>query len=242
MLYLIINCSAWAFILVVFGCLCYYDRVSWQKMSTQTITICALLIAVACVLTNVISYKIPLFNGIRLDFGLFLIFLVGICFGPLWGFCAGVIADSLGALIGLGGVYFALFTVNKALFGFAGGLVFLKGHKYKQWMMTSVGLYSVMFLIMSFGFDQIYLWVVFGNVSQAIWIIKLIKFPIELIFWNIIIILSAQVMLHLTVQHFHGYLWWCRANEKQKPKIEQKPALTWRWLKKPKEYQDDFTH
>ena len=241
MLYLIINCLAWVNIVVIFGLLCYFDRMSWQKISTQTITICALLIAVACVLTNVISYKIPLFNGIRLDFGLFLIFLIGVCFGPLWGFCAGV-ADSLGALIGLGGVYFALFTVNKAFFGLVGGFVFLKGSKYKQWMLTSIALYSVMFCVMSFGFDQIYLWVVFGNVAKTIWIIKLIKFPIELIFWNIIIILSAQVMLHLTMQHFHGYLWWCRGNNKQRAEKRKSLIFTKWWSKKPKEYQDDFAH
>ena len=246
MAYLITNCAAWAFLLILLGVLFYYDRQSWRQTSTQTITICALLIAVACVLTNVISYKIPLFQGIRLDFGLFLIFLIGVCFGPLWGVFSGIIADSLGALIGLGGVYCALFTVNRALFGLAGSAVFLSGKQYRRWPWMTVALYSLMFCCMSFGFNQIYLWLLFGSVAQTLWLIKLIKLPFELIFWNMIILISAKLMLHLTTKHFHGYLWWNRRDYKLKPLLVRRSWHEWGyylpWKKKrvTKESSDDF--
>jgi len=93
----------------------------------------AFLIALSVLLTNLLSYSFFVFGGmIRLALGNFLLFTIGMIFGPFSGMIGGLLSDTLGTLINNGGAYHFGFALAKTLFGLSGGLVFL--FKNNKWL------------------------------------------------------------------------------------------------------------
>lgn len=83
-------------------------------MTTRRLTYSALLIALSIIATRWFSIQTPV---IRIGFGGVPILLVGIAFGPVWGFFSGALADLTGFFAFAQGSYFPGFTLTAGLVG-----------------------------------------------------------------------------------------------------------------------------
>ena len=168
----------------------------------------AFLIALSVLLTNLLSYSFIVVGGmIRLALGNFLLFTIGMIFGPFSGMIGGLLSDALGTLINNGGVYHFGFALAKALFGLSGGLVFL--FKNNKWLaLKIISYFSLNFLIYSFVISPLSLASLFDSYSLAalMGIGKLIRLPIEISIYLPLVFLSFNLL---------SFLIW-RVRDKQK--------------------------
>lgn len=208
MLYLVVNIGAWLIILGLFGLSVFLDWKSFKHPQIVDMVLVAMLIAVAVILTNVISYNFLIFGAtIRLSLGAFLIFVTGALLGPFWGVISGVTADTLGLLVGINGVYNAIFTLDKTLYGFMGALAFW-GWTNKWWLLKFICFYVLTFIIVSFGLDVLYIYVQFGRggIVSAL-ITKLIKFWLEIIVYCFLAIIAFLLLYQLLEQRRTSPFW-----------------------------------
>ena len=92
-----------------------------KRISTKTLVMASLLIALQIVFTRIISIES---GPIRISLGFFPIAVAGMLFGPLGGGFVGVLADILGMLLfSRGNIYFFPFTISEFLYGFGFGLM-----------------------------------------------------------------------------------------------------------------------
>lgn len=92
-------------------------------ISLEKIIITALLIALAVVLSKLLSINLAF---LRIGFGFIPIAVLAILFGPIWAGVASAIADVLGAIIFPTGAFFPGFTVSAFLTGLIFGLFLYK--------------------------------------------------------------------------------------------------------------------
>lgn len=81
---------------------------------TRRLTYSALLISLSVVATRFFSIQTPI---VRIGFGGIPIILVGLAFGPAWGFASGALADLVGFFTFAQGSYFPGFTLTAGLVG-----------------------------------------------------------------------------------------------------------------------------
>ncbi|MFU0251719.1 folate family ECF transporter S component [Spiroplasma sp. Moj] len=217
MLYILTNIGACLGNAILFYLGVLLDYKNWKKISILTITIMSLLIALSVILTNIISYTIPFpFMGggvIQLALGNFLIFVIGMLFGPFLGVLSGLATDALGDLINIGGTYHSGFSFNLALYGFLGSIVFLfKTDKF--WILKTIILYAIGFALISFAFNVLWLYAI--GLKQVLFpmafVIKAIKFPIQLAIY-LPMVISSFTILYKLITSRHNLALWCTQKE-----------------------------
>ncbi|WP_374696171.1 folate family ECF transporter S component [Spiroplasma endosymbiont of Polydrusus formosus] len=210
MLHLLTNIGAWIGTAILFGIGFLLDYKNLKKINILTITIASLLIALSVILNNLISYTIPIvFGGIKLSLGNFLIFVTGMLFGPFFGVLSGVATDTLEALVNISGMYHSGFVFNLSFYGFMGSMVFLFKSK-KLWIMKTIILYIITFVIISFGLNVLWLYSIGWNqvILRTTFIAKAIKFPIQMVIY-LQIIISSFTILYKLITGRHNITLWC---------------------------------
>ncbi|AGM25756.1 hypothetical protein SSYRP_v1c01600 [Spiroplasma syrphidicola EA-1] len=211
MLYLLTNIGAWLGIALLMGLAVWMDYKNIKQISILAITLTSFLVALSVLLTNLISYSVPFFGfgGIRLALGNFLIFVVGMLFGPFLGVLSGIATDLLGSMINIAGSYHGGFTLNLVLYGFVGSLAFLFQAK-KLWYLNAIIFYTLTFMVISFGLNTLWLYSIGWNsvVVGSAFIVKLIKFPIEMLIY-IPLALGTFSLLYKLITAKNNMLLWC---------------------------------
>ncbi|KAF0851833.1 MAG: folate family ECF transporter S component [Spiroplasma poulsonii] len=213
MLYLLTNIGAWLGIALLLGIGAWLDYKNLKKINILTITITSLLIALSVILTNLIGYTIPITGGIKLALGNFLIFVVGMLFGPFFGVLSGIATDTLGALVNIQGTYHGGFAFNLVLYGFMGSIVFLSKNE-KFWIIKTIMLYIISFMLISFGFNVLWLYSIGWNsvVLGATFIAKAVKFPIQMAIY-LPMTISNFTILYKLITSRHSITLWCAQNK-----------------------------
>ncbi|WP_279306709.1 folate family ECF transporter S component [Mesoplasma lactucae] len=196
-----------------------------KTFKTRNIALMALLIALSVVLTNALGYSFFIFGGtIRLALGNFLIFVIGMIFGPFTGMISGLLSDTVGTLINSGGAYHFGFALAKALFGFFGGMVFIFKTN-KLWTLKTIGMFIFVFILYSFVISPISVAGLYNNksIGALIGIGKLIRLPIELLIYIPLTFISFDILYLLLSKssNKNNYVW-CLKNGK----INFKPKKT----------------
>ncbi|WP_338954875.1 folate family ECF transporter S component [Spiroplasma endosymbiont of Polydrusus cervinus] len=209
MLYLLTNIGAWIGAAILFGIGFLLDYKNLKKINILTITITSLLIALSVILTNLIGYTIPIIGEIKLALGNFLIFVTGMLLGPFFGVLSGIATDTLGALVNISGMYHGGFAFNLAFYGFLGSMVFLFKSE-KLWIMKTIILYIIAFVVISFGLNVLWLYSIGWNqvILGATFIAKAIKFPIQMVIY-LPMIISSFTILYKLITARHSITLWC---------------------------------
>ncbi|ARU92304.1 hypothetical protein SCLARK_001870 [Spiroplasma clarkii] len=179
MIYLITNIVAAILIVCVFVIALAMEDFTFKKITIRHITVISLFAAVSVILTNLISYSIPIFGNIRLALGDWIIFLLGMIFGPLCGVISAISIDAMGNFIPNAFGFHAGYMLNKVILGFFGALVFFSNSKNRVFLKILV-LYALPFTFQSLLFNQIWMMSYVGNAAWLDLIVKLIKLPIAL--------------------------------------------------------------
>jgi len=104
----------------------------WTRDKTRRLVVCALLTALAVVLSGLSLPQFPFgIYSLKLSFGVLPVILSGVLFGPAYGAMVGGLTDFLQALIFPKGPYVPFFTVIGTLFGLIPGLFFMRGQEAK---------------------------------------------------------------------------------------------------------------
>ncbi|WP_338970080.1 folate family ECF transporter S component [Spiroplasma endosymbiont of Labia minor] len=209
MLYVLTNLFAVFGVIILFVISLSLEKWTFKKLSIRIISIMGIMTALSVILTNLISYNIPLMgNKIMLALGDWILFLNGMIFGPIAGIITAVATDSIGSVINVGGGYHAGFMFDKSLLAISGSFIFLMSTN-KNWYFHVIWLYCIAFFIISFLLNSIWLYasgwtdLVFINV-----IFKLIKFPIEIIIYPFFVISSFSI-LKIIIQKWTQDQIWC---------------------------------
>lgn len=107
-------------------------------MTTKTLVQVALLMVIAVLLGSWFKVELPLLgpNSFEIKFDTLPIMIVGILFGPGWGFLAGFMVDMIQLLLAPTGFPYLGFTFNLVLTGVIAGIIF------KQPKPTNLSLYT----------------------------------------------------------------------------------------------------
>lgn len=214
MFYILTNIFACLNIIILFYIGIILDYKNFKKINILIITITSLLITLSVILTNIISYSItfPFFikgGSIKLALGNFLIFVVGMLFGPFLGILSGIASDILGTLTNISGIYHSGFSFNLVLYGFLGSMVFLfKNNKF--WILKTIILYIIGFGLISFVFNVLWLYSLGLKevILPIVFIIKIIKFPIQLLVY-LFMVISSFIVLYKLIIFRHNITLWC---------------------------------
>ena len=123
----------------------------------QTLTACAVLIAVQVVLSRFCS--INAWN-LKIGLGFLPVMLAGVLFGPIYGAAVGALSDFIGAVLFPIGAYFPGFTLSLALTGAVFG-VLVRGDKAKTWRIAlAVGVDQ---LVLSLLINSLWISVLYGS-------------------------------------------------------------------------------
>ncbi|AHF61385.1 hypothetical protein P344_06025 [Spiroplasma mirum ATCC 29335] len=216
MFYILTSFGAGVLIAIFLGLASWLDRKNIRKINILVITVSSMLVALSTVLTNFIGYNILIagIGVIKLALGNFLIFVIGMLFGPFMGVLSGIAADLIGSLINILGSFNLGFTFNVVLYGFMGSLVFIF-RSNKGWYWKAVILYILTFSLISFGLNTLWLYAI-GWTQIIAWPIfqaKLIKMPIEMVIYLPITLSSFVVMYKLIMLRHNLDLWVIRTGE-----------------------------
>ncbi|AGR40762.1 folate family ECF transporter S component [Spiroplasma taiwanense] len=156
------------------------ENFSFKKISIRHLTIIALFASCSAIMTG-LSYKIPpIFGNISIALGDWLIFLLGVLFGPLCGVISGICTDTLmSVLLPSSYGYHAGYMFGKCLLGFFGALVYLTKSENKI-LLKIIILYSLSYIFQSLVLNQIWMMSWKGNAAWVDLVVKLIKLPITL--------------------------------------------------------------
>ncbi|MFW5979924.1 MAG: folate family ECF transporter S component [Bacillota bacterium] len=153
-----------------------------SKFHTQKVVYLGFLIALAIILTRVLSLRIAIggVEGIRLGFGALPIIFAGIAFGPMAGGIVGALSDVLGFFISPMGAYMPHFTLTSFLTGFIPGLlvfyVFKENRKFTI-LMLAIGVGQ---LISSVILVPVFLQMLFGVPFEAVIIPRIVSQAIHI--------------------------------------------------------------
>lgn len=192
----------------------WIEKWTWRKISIKHIAIASLLSAISVILTNLVSYNLKFLpGGLSLALGDWILFLVGMMFGPLLGITTAICTDSLGSIVNLGGVYHFGFTLDKCTLAFLGSLVFI--FKKNNLILLKVTLFYALGLFLeSFLFNPV--WLYASGYSYFVFVsmvIKLIKFPIEVVLY-VFFVYSCWLILKKVIIHWQAQNQvWCLRHE-----------------------------
>lgn len=178
-IYLLTNLVAALGVIIIFVVALAMEDFSFKKITIRHITVIALFAAVSVVLTNVFSYSIPIMGNIRLALGDWIIFLLGMLFGPLAGVVSAISIDAIGNFVPSAFSFHAGYMLNKAILGFFGALVFYSKSKDKV-LLKIIVLYSLPYVLQSLLLNQIWMMSWVGNAAWLDLVVKLIKLPVVL--------------------------------------------------------------
>lgn len=135
----------------------------FKLTATRKVTYMAVLIAVAIALK---AYSIPISSSTRISFLYIPCYLAGAFFGPLFGFCTGIVGDIVGYYVKSGGMFNPIITLGNGLTGFIVGVVFLFKGK-NNYLKLIIGCFISM-IICSLGINTFGL-AVMGSSEGNIW-------------------------------------------------------------------------
>lgn len=120
-----------------------------RKMTTRTIVLGGLLVAISIVLTRMFGFMI--FDGtVRISFGNVPIALSGIILGPFAGFLVGAIADILGIMVvSHHGTPHLGFTLSSALQGLIPALILYKPYNNENITKTKLSILIILSTVIS---------------------------------------------------------------------------------------------
>ncbi|AHB35909.1 folate family ECF transporter S component [Spiroplasma apis] len=155
------------------------EKFTFKKISVKHLTVISTFGACSVVLTNILGYNIPILGNIRLAFGDWIIFFLGMLFGPICGVMSGISIDVVGSVIPNSFGYHAGYMFNKSVLGLLGALVFIF-KKEKHILLKVILLYSIGYVLQSLLLNQIWMMSWKGEAAWVDLIGKLIKLPITL--------------------------------------------------------------
>lgn len=191
----------------------FIDYKNVKTINILIITLTSLLTTLSVILTNIIGYNIYLINkNIKLAIGDYIIFVLGMLFGPLIGILGAIAIDLLGILVNNIGIFHLGFILNKILYGFFGSLVFIF-KKNKFWYIRAIIFYIIIFVIISFILDTIWLYSIGWNqiIVKSSFIFKLFKLPIVMIIY-IPLMLTTFIILYKFLLFRHNIYFWAIKN------------------------------
>lgn len=211
--YLITNILAAIGVLIILIGSLAIEKFSWRKISTKHVVIIAMFIAINVLLTNLLSYNLPILpGGVSVALGDWILFLLGAIFGPLVGWIGAVTGDSLGAIINVGGTYHAGFMFDKTVLAFAGSLVFAF-KKNNLVTLKVILIYAISLLFESLLFNPIWLYASgWGDAVFVNMIAKIIKYPIVLVTYVILVLVSLVALNPILVRWQSNTYVWCLRN------------------------------
>lgn len=119
-----------------------------RKMTTRTIVLGGLLVAISIVLTRMFGFMI--FDGtVRISFRNVPIALSGIILGPFAGFLVGAIADILGIMVVSHGTPHLGFTLSSALQGLIPALILYKPYNNENITKTKLSILIILSTVIS---------------------------------------------------------------------------------------------
>ncbi|QBQ07288.1 folate family ECF transporter S component [Spiroplasma gladiatoris] len=209
--YLITNIIGFIGVATLFIAALALEKFSFKKISIRHITVMATFGAASVVLTNLVGYNIPILGNIRLAFGDWIIFLLGMAFGPLCGVISAISIDTLGNIIPNSFGYHSGYMMNKAVLGLCGALVFLF-KKDNLIILKTVLFYAIPYTLQSLLLNQIWM-MSWRGVSAWLDIVpKLIKLPIALTIY-ISVSFSAFKVLQKLLDKWQTDGIWCFKNK-----------------------------
>ncbi|QGS51516.1 folate family ECF transporter S component [Spiroplasma tabanidicola] len=186
------------------------EKFTFKKISVRHITVMATFGASSVVLTNLVGYNIPILGNVRLAFGDWIIFLLGMMFGPLCGVISAIAIDTVGNLIPNAFGYHSGYMMNKSILGICGALVFIS--KKDNWIILKTALfYGIPYTLQSLLFNQIWMMSWKGEAAWLDIVPKLIKLPITLPIY-IIISYSTFKVLQKLLDRWQTEDIWCFKN------------------------------
>jgi len=210
-IYLITNIISWIMIAIIFLIAFAMERFTFKKISLRHMTVIAMFGAISVVLTNVISYSIPIFGNVRLALGDWIIFLIGMLFGPMSGVISAITIDSIGMLAPNPFSYHAGFLLNKVILGLFGSFVFL--FKTKKYLFFKVIiLYFIPFALQSLVLNPVWMMSWIGNAAWVDLIFRVIKLPISITIYVSLAYTSFKVLYPLLKRWPEENIW-CLQNE-----------------------------
>lgn len=154
---------------------------STKTKPLRTLITCSLLVALEVILGRWFAIRTPLVN---ISFAFVPLSMVGMLFGPFWGFAAGGLADFIGAVLFPQGPYFPGFTLTNALCGMVHGFLLHKSFNViwnRVQTLVHIGLsVAIVNLVLQMGLNTYWL-IVIGATSKGYWVLlstRLIKYLI----------------------------------------------------------------
>lgn len=179
-----------------------------KNIRSNIIAAIAILIALSVVLNRIVSMPFqfgPSLKG-RIELGKFLIFIIGIIYGPFFGVLSAICADVIGLMF-LSGTYHVGFMFNAVLYGFFGAMVFaFKSNKW--WQAKAIGIYFILFMIESFVLTPFWLYAtaVPWKIIAVGYTSRLIKAPVVIVY--ILLMLSSfKIVYHIVLTKQYVDLW-----------------------------------
>lgn len=211
------NVAAWIAIMIFLGLSILIERKRLGSIKILHISIIAMMCGLSAILTNLLGYNITMFTiSIKLALGQWIIFIIGLFYGPTLGVVGAICADIVGSTMGLGGSAFhAGFMFSSVLIGFTGGFVLFTGKKFI--LLKAVIFYSIAYTIQSLLLNPIWLFSMgYGEYIFVDIIIKLIKLPISLTIYISLITGTYFLFIQILKRMYDEDSWWYkRTSEKQ---------------------------
>ncbi len=147
-----------------------------KRISTRKLTRLSFLIALAIIMTRLLSLRIAIggVEGIRIGLGSLPIIFAGVVFGPMAGGVVGAVSDMLGYWVNPIGAYMPHFTFTAFLTGFIPGFIIFylaRGKVNYLTMIISIGIGQI---ISSIILVPIFLQMLFGIPFEATLIPRII--------------------------------------------------------------------
>ncbi|WP_338985216.1 folate family ECF transporter S component [Spiroplasma endosymbiont of Diplazon laetatorius] len=210
--YLYTNIGAAILLLGILFVALALENFTFKKISLKHITVISLFAACSAVLTG-LSYQIPpIFGNVRLAFGDWILFLLGLLFGPLCGIISAICTDTLMTLtMPPSGAYHCGYMFGKCVLAFSGSLVFLVRSE-KRVLLRVIILYTFAYVLQSLVLNQIWMMSWAGTAAWLDFVVKLIKLPVALPIYIAFTFIS-YVPIRKLLSNWNNEFVWCFKTE-----------------------------
>ncbi|AUM62317.1 folate family ECF transporter S component [Spiroplasma monobiae] len=206
--YLYTNIAAGILLLGILVTSLALENFTFKKISLKHITVIALFAACSAIMTG-LSYMIPpIFGNIQIALGDWIIFLIGLIFGPVCGIISAICTDTLMSITlpsRLG--YHAGYMFGKCVLAFFGSLVFLTKSE-KRILLKVIVLYTFAYILQSLLLNQIWMMSWKGNAAWLDFVAKLIKLPVTLPIY-ITLTISSYIPIRKMLKNWNTEFVWC---------------------------------
>ncbi|WP_339034261.1 folate family ECF transporter S component [Spiroplasma endosymbiont of Cantharis rufa] len=211
-LYLYTNIAAILLVLGILVCALALENFTFKKISLKHLTVISLFAACSAVLTG-FSYSFPpIVGNVHIALGDWIIFLLGLLFGPLCGVIAAICTDTLMSITMPSSYgYHGGYMFGKCVLAFFGSLVFLTKSQNKI-LLKVIVLYSVAYILQSLVLNQIWMMSWKGNAAWLDLFAKLIKLPISLPIY-ITFTYSTFLPIRKMLKNWNTEFVWCFKRE-----------------------------